>query len=74
VTEKCVGCGKCTKDVCFVNAITVEDKQAEIDQQLCRGCGRCVDACPTGAIEIIIEDPSYIRRSIERLENAVDVT
>jgi len=74
VTEKCVGCGKCTKDVCFVNAITIKDNQAEIDQRLCLGCGRCVSACPTGAIEIAIEDPAYISRSIERLEHAVDVT
>jgi len=77
VTDQCVGCGLCTKDICFVNAISLEEEkngQAVIDPDLCRGCGRCVSVCPKHAIEIVIEDPAYVRHTIERLENEVDVT
>ncbi len=74
VTDQCIGCGKCTKEVCFVNAITLEEKQAIINQNMCRGCGRCVDVCPNQAIQITLEDNEYISRSIQRLKNAVDVT
>jgi len=74
VTDQCIGCGECTKDVCFVDAIHVEEKQAVIDQDLCKGCGRCVTVCPNKAIEITLQDPAYISRSIKQLENVVDVT
>lgn len=74
VTDECIGCGKCTKDVCFVNAINLEEDQAVIDQAACRGCGRCVEICPNNAIEITLDDQSYISRSIEKLESKVDVT
>jgi len=74
ITDNCVGCGTCTKDVCFVNAIALEDKNAIIDQSKCRGCGRCVAICPNQAIEINIEDEDFISRSINRLSTAVDVT
>ena len=74
VTDDCVGCGTCTKNVCFVNAITIEEKQAVIDSEVCRGCGRCVDICPKEAIELIIEDAHFIAESIKRLEKVVDVT
>lgn len=73
VTDQCVGCGKCAKDICFVNAICLEDDHAVIDQTACRGCGRCVEACPANAIAIIVEDDAYVHRLIERLESEVDV-
>ena len=74
VSDRCVGCGMCVKDVCFVNAITIKDKQASIDQGLCRGCGRCADICPKGAIEMVLEDAAYASRMIQQLEKVVDVT
>jgi heterodisulfide reductase subunit A-like polyferredoxin len=74
VTDNCIGCGKCTKDVCFVNAVHLEEDHAVIDQVACRGCGRCVEVCPSNAIEITLNDLSYISRSIEKLESKVDVT
>ncbi|MDA3897136.1 MAG: 4Fe-4S dicluster domain-containing protein [Desulfobacteraceae bacterium] len=74
VTDDCIGCGKCTKDVCFVDAIRLEEDRAVIDQVACRGCGRCVEVCPNHAIVIHVEDEAYISRMIKRLETKVDVT
>ena len=74
VSDQCLGCGTCTKNICFVNAIHVENKHAVINEQECRGCGRCVEACPNKAIEVIIENSGFINDSIRRITNVVDVT
>ncbi len=73
VTDRCVGCGTCTRDVCFVNAIRLDGSRAAISDA-CRGCGRCIDACPEQAIELLIEDDRFIAKSIERLSSLVDVS
>jgi len=71
-TEKCIGCGTCIKGVCFVNAIDLINNQAFISNE-CRGCGRCVEICPQKAIEILFEDVSYVKKSIEEIENIIDI-
>ncbi len=48
----CIGCGKCVK-VCQFDAITLENNLAFIDSDKCRLCRKCVNECPTGAINII---------------------
>lgn len=53
VNGQCTGCGLCAEEVCFVQAITLENGRAVISDT-CRGCGRCVDICPLEAIEISI--------------------
>lgn len=45
----CIGCGKCLRQ-CTHEAITLAGNLAYIDSEKCRLCGKCVDACPTGAI------------------------
>ncbi len=70
--EKCIGCGKCLVNTCFVNAIHVVDGKAVIDPS-CHGCANCVEACPTGALELHIDNADYINKAIQRLEEAVDV-
>jgi Fe-S-cluster-containing hydrogenase component 2 len=73
VSDKCIGCGTCLEDVCFVNAISFEDNKAVISNQ-CRGCGRCVDICPQNAIELILNDKKYLEKSIHDLEKLIDIT
>jgi len=73
VTEKCVGCGTCTKNVCFVDAIKLINKYATISNE-CRGCGRCVLICPQNAIELKIEDSTFLDTTISRITKLVDVS
>lgn len=73
VTDKCIGCGTCTKGICFVNAITIIDNRAHISNE-CRGCGRCVEVCPQNAIDIIIDDVQYVEKSIKSIDKVIDLT
>jgi len=73
VTDNCTGCGRCTEEVCFVDAIHLQDGRAVIDET-CRGCGRCVAVCPHGAIELTLADNDFVRNTIERISAAVDVS
>jgi ferredoxin len=74
VTDTCVGCGVCTRGSCFVDAIRLKGKRAVIDEDQCRGCGRCADICPNHAIRLEIERPDYIEAAIERISRLVDLT
>ncbi|NPV77195.1 MAG: 4Fe-4S binding protein [Anaerolineae bacterium] len=74
VLDTCQGCGACTEGACFVNAIHMgEDGKAFIKAD-CRGCGHCVEVCPTASIELHIENPEFYEDTIKRLSAAVDVT
>ena len=48
----CIGCGKCGKDICFVEAISIENGKASIDMTKCRCCGRCAEIYSSGALTI----------------------
>lgn len=73
VTERCEGCGTCTVDVCFVDAIHMRANRAVITDT-CRGCGRCVSVCPQTAIELAIKDERGVEPSIARISSLVDVS
>lgn len=73
VNDQCVGCGACTEDVCFMDAIRLEGGRAVISEA-CKGCGRCVEACPHGAIELSIEWERAVGESIDRISSLVDVS
>ena len=45
----CVGCGMCTR-VCAHDAITIDERKAQINHDKCVGCGRCVGVCPKDAV------------------------
>lgn len=70
----CVGCGACvTSDICFTGALSIQDGMAFISND-CRGCGRCVEVCPAGAINITFEENDYVRQVICRINEKVDVS
>lgn len=72
VTDKCIGCGKCSENVCFVQAISMKDGKAVINEE-CRGCGRCVEICPEKAIVLTVNDRDYVRSAIRKLSEVVNV-
>ncbi|NLG48956.1 MAG: 4Fe-4S binding protein [Chloroflexi bacterium] len=74
VTEQCVGCGACLDEVCFVQAIHLENGLVVIDDNSCRGCGRCVEVCPQHAIEITLADPRFAEQTITHLAALVDIS
>jgi ferredoxin len=73
VTDQCAGCGTCTDDICFVDAISLKEGAAQISEA-CRGCGRCVEVCPNQAIELRIGDQTFASQTISRLSSIVNVT
>lgn len=51
IVEKCNGNGECV-EVCPLDAITIENNVAVVDQDTCGDCGACVDVCPNEAISV----------------------
>lgn len=49
--KSCVGCGACL-EICPVQAITLRNKKAHIDEKLCIGCAMCIAVCPVRAIDV----------------------
>ena len=60
--EKCSGCGVCIP-YCPARAISISDKKANIDQELCLECGTCgrinIVKCPRQAL---YENPDVFKR------------
>ena len=73
VGENCHGCGVCANGNCFVSAIHVRQGSAVIDQDQCRGCGRCVSVCPSGAVDVFVEDDVFVENAIKRLSKSADI-
>lgn len=73
VTGACLGCGVCLEAGCLAGAIELVDKQAVIGEE-CRGCGRCAQLCPEGAIEIRFDGDRALEAALGRLSTRLDVT
>lgn len=53
----CLGFGSCSR-VCDNDAIKIVDGVAVVDSEKCGACGKCVNACPMGLIELVPYDAS----------------
>lgn len=69
--DLCRGCGICASGICFVDAITVDEK-ARRNSGMCRACGRCVEICTQKAFTLEITDDA-VEKSIERVDSLVDL-
>ena len=49
--DLCIGCGTCDEK-CPMDAITLEDNIAMINEDRCIGCGICAHHCPEGAMTL----------------------
>lgn len=54
----CLGHGSCVK-ACAFNAIDITGGIARVIEDRCRACGKCVEACPKGLIQMIPKDKKY---------------
>lgn len=50
----CIGYGDCA-GTCPFDAIIIKDGIAEIVEEKCTGCGKCVDVCPKSIIKMVPE-------------------
>ena len=68
--EKCIHCGVCDlvcADLCLVWGNGAEGSKFKrelkgVDYRYCKGCMRCVESCPTGALTIEAEVPGLADR------------
>jgi electron transport complex protein RnfB len=58
--QVCSGCGTCVER-CQMEAITLPDGTAELNQERCIGCGLCVSTCSTGALTLVRKPESEQR-------------
>jgi Fe-S-cluster-containing hydrogenase component 2 len=50
IMDECVGCESCVP-ACPVEAISMVDGKAVLDQDKCNQCKTCIDSCPVTAIK-----------------------
>ena len=70
--DLCAGCGLCVK-ACPQGAISLDSRQAQIDQVKCNGCGNCLDVCPQGAIiKLVPVSKNELATTVSSLKQKAD--
>ena len=54
-------------DLCMYQAISLKDNKIAIDNDTCKGCGLCVNACKFDAITI-----DYTKETIDNVVNRIE--
>ncbi len=74
----CNCCGCCCEAMIaarrfgFLNPVHTTNFLPEINQRLCNGCGKCVNACPVEAMTLVsANDPHHPNRKKARLDEAL---
>ncbi len=65
--DNCKLCMKCLDEICMYQAISLENNKITIDNNICRGCGLCVNTCKFDAISI-----DYTAKTIDNIVNRID--
>jgi pyruvate formate lyase activating enzyme len=50
--NRCLHCAACC-EACLENILHLQPEGLDIDRGACRACGRCVEECPSGALEMM---------------------
>jgi len=67
---RCIGARECLR-VCPEDALTLTSEGMRINRERCNVCGACIEACPTGALEIIGREWSARQLMEELLKDEV---
>lgn len=70
--DKCRLCEMCLDEVCMFDSIHIKDNKITIDENNCKGCGLCVNACKFNAITIDYTDET-INNVVNRLDDLIEI-
>lgn len=70
--ENCRLCKACLKGACMFQAIGLENGKITINNDICRGCGLCVNACKFDAITIKYSDEA-VDSVVNRMYNLIEI-